>query len=462
MAPRVAYNFDAGSGATAPDLSGNGLTCTVGGYTTGHTSFGAVGDASHSAFGYTGSTFTPTVGWTVMAWVKPITRNAGDTVFFLASDAPANTWWFEVDWDGGNHLMLDVLSPGHGQQTAAASATTATGAYVHVAATWNASTGVCTLYVGAVAVATLTVSSAFGAPGIFEGGGWSFYGNFGTAALDDFRIDDSVLTQAQISTAMNTPVTGGGTPITASGTVSLTGAAALRAPIAGSGTVSLAGTGRLGGSARGAGTITLGGQAALGGRMAAAGTVTLGGSATLAAPGGALTASGQLLLGGGAALRAPVAAAGTVALGGQAALSTLSKMVASGGLALGGAASLRGALSAGGTIVLGGQAILFAGGSGDEMDEAEFWAQSSGLTPLRDYSTEEHQLAAMRAKLSLTGGSLDDVAPLYYGSLGYTGTVDEMEHAFWANLAGLSATAAYDSSQPDVKAQALATGPVVP
>lgn len=234
------------------------------------------------------------------------------------------------------------------------------------------------------------------------------------------------------------------------------------APIAASGTVSLAGAGVLGGGARGTGTVTLGGAAALGGRMAAAGTVTLGGQATLAAPGGALTASGQLLLGGGAALRAPIAAAGTVALGGQAALSTLSKMVASGVLALSGAASLRGALAGGGTIMLGGQAILFAGGSGDEMDEAEFWAQSSGLTPLRDYSTEEHQLAAMRAKLSLTGGSLDDVAPLYYGSLGYTGTVDEMEHAFWANLAGLSATAAYDSSQPDVKAQALATGPLVP
>jgi hypothetical protein len=209
MALRAAYALDAGSGTTGTDASGNGFTATVSGWNaSGHT------NAAASDVSYSGSALisSPTA-WTVMCWAKPITHAAGDTVFALANDAAASSYWFECDWADSTHLQIDIQAPGHGNQTGTASTTTSTGTWVHVAMTWTSSTGAVTLYLNGTSVASLTASGSFTAPSFFTAGSWDFYGNSNATLIDDFRIFDTALTSTDINTWASTPVVVSAVPV---------------------------------------------------------------------------------------------------------------------------------------------------------------------------------------------------------------------------------------------------------
>lgn len=220
MALVAAWAFDAGTGTTAVDATGNGHAATVSGWTTGHTSYGAVGDSSHSAFHYSGTLVSSPTAWTFMGWVKPTTNDGGDTLLFVSNDESASSWWVEVDWSDSTHLQLETawgVTP--------ASVTTSVGAWVHVAVSWSASANLVTLYLNGVSVATKTSSGTL-TPGQFEGGGWAYFGNVNTGIVDDARFDNTALSPTDITTYMNTPVGGGSNSYAASGAVSSTSSVA--------------------------------------------------------------------------------------------------------------------------------------------------------------------------------------------------------------------------------------------
>ena len=159
------------------------------------------------------------------------------------------------------------------------------------------------------------------------------------------------------------PVTGG-TPITASGSITLGGSATAQAAATASGSVTLGGSATGQAPVTASGSVTLGGSATAQGAVTASGSVTLGGTATAQA---AATASGSITLAGSATAvdSTGSTASGSITLGGSA--TAQAATTASGSITLGGSATARAAATATGSITLGGtatgQAPLTATGS---------------------------------------------------------------------------------------------------
>lgn len=212
MALQLEWGLNEGTGTSSADSSGHGHNATVSGWAAGHTSFGATNAK------FVGSLISSPTGFTILGWAFPLRSNAGDTLLAIGDGEAANSWWFEIDWADSTHLQIDIQAPGHSQQTAIASVTTALNAWVYVAMSWSASTGAVKLSIGGTVRATLTAAGAFSSVGFLTGGSWDFYGNNNVTVVDDARLDDTELSPAAITTYMNTPA-GGATQYPVSGTV---------------------------------------------------------------------------------------------------------------------------------------------------------------------------------------------------------------------------------------------------
>lgn len=95
------------------------------------------------------------------------------------------------------------------------------------------------------------------------------------------------------------------------------------------------------------------------------------------------------------------------------------------------------------------------------MLERDFWAQSSGLTPVEQYSLQDHKRFAWKSVLSSSLSNYDDLQYAYLTTVvGKTTDVDTLLNAFWASLSGL--TPAQKFSTADHRLAALALSPAVP
>lgn len=204
--PIVAYNFDAGTGTTITDNSGNGNTLTFGSpsswSTTGHTNgaFNGGGSGGIGAYNTVGLT-NPSPAITIMGWVKPTGTDTTDVrVLFGFFDSSQNTYFaiYQNRNDWGTNGVLQVNARVGGTLQEMDSPALAVGSWVHLAATYDGSNLI--LYENGVQVATKAISGTLSTSNAFDIGAGA------QALIDDVRVYNFALSASQISSVMNIPV----------------------------------------------------------------------------------------------------------------------------------------------------------------------------------------------------------------------------------------------------------------
>jgi glucose/arabinose dehydrogenase/chitodextrinase len=201
----AAYSFNEGTGTTAADASGTGNPGTIG--TAAWSTAGKYGNAL-SFNGTTARVTVPdsaslrlTAGMTLEAWVFPTTANAnwrdviykGNDDYYLEATSSASSRPVGGGKFGGNY--------GEVYGTTALTANT----WTHLAVTYDGAT--LRLFVNGTQVSsgarTGPIASSSGALSI---GGDGPFGQYFSGRIDDVRIYNRALTQAQLQTDMATPV----------------------------------------------------------------------------------------------------------------------------------------------------------------------------------------------------------------------------------------------------------------
>src|SRR5262249_41591589 len=195
--------FNEGSGTTAGDASGNGHTGVVTGATW--TSSGRYGGAL--SFNGTNALVTVadaaslhlTSGMTLEAWVDPsVVTSAWRDVIYKGND----NYYLEGTSDqGGKPALGSTISP----SPVYGSAALAAGTWTQLAATYDGST--LRLYVNGTQVASRAQRGSLPtSANPLQIGGDSLWGQYFSGVIDEVRIYNRALTQAEITTDMNTPV----------------------------------------------------------------------------------------------------------------------------------------------------------------------------------------------------------------------------------------------------------------
>ena len=221
----AAYNFNEGSGATVADASGNGLTGTIQGatWTTGGRYGNALSFNGADSYVDLGN---PTLlritgSFTLSAWIKAAANPPNDGQIIAKSDT-ASGWQLKTTPDTGPHTFGARITGAVNSPTRRYSTTVRSlNVWYHVAGVYDATAGTFDLYVNGVRdngtlVGTIPSSQINSLVNVNIGrrtGGTYFNG-----IIDEVRIYNRALTQAQIQSDMNTPIPS--QPINISGALS--------------------------------------------------------------------------------------------------------------------------------------------------------------------------------------------------------------------------------------------------
>jgi PKD repeat protein len=210
----AAYNFDAGSGTTLTDLSGNGNNGTI--TNAQWTSAGKYGGALifngslDSLVTAPGSVSLNLInGMTLEAWVKPTSLNSPNQGWCSAIAKEHLNSSNDVSYSlyaaegAGTPPGVQLLVNGNDQGPQAA-AVLPLGQWTFLSATYNGS--VANFYVNGQLVASQSLSGSITTTNdpLTIGGDWS--GEMFTGLIDNVRVYNTALSQAGIQTDMNTPV----------------------------------------------------------------------------------------------------------------------------------------------------------------------------------------------------------------------------------------------------------------
>jgi glucose/arabinose dehydrogenase len=202
----AAYNFDAGTGTTAADLSGNGnnaslsgATWTAAGKNAGAISFDGTNDSLSIA---DAPTLDLTTGMTLSAWVRPTGGSTYRTVLF--KERPSGLAYALYAQTGGTgpsgHAWI-----GGGEPRARSTSQIGAGAWMHLAATYDGSN--VRLYIGGNLAATAPATGAIGtSTGPLKIGGNAVVSEWFGGQIDDVRVYDRALSLAEIQADRDTPV----------------------------------------------------------------------------------------------------------------------------------------------------------------------------------------------------------------------------------------------------------------
>jgi concanavalin A-like lectin/glucanase superfamily protein/HYDIN/CFA65/VesB family protein len=208
----AAYSFDEGGGTTVNDLSGNGNTGTVS--NTTWTSFGKYGNAL--VFDGTSSRVTIndsaslhlTTGMTLEAWINPSTVSSA---------------WRDVIYKGNDNYFLEATSPngsvpggggifGGASALVVGSIALSVNTWSHLALTYDGAT--LRLYVNGVQVAsTARTGNILTSTNPLQIGGDGIFGQFFAGMIDEVRVYNTALNQAQVQSDMGVPVGGSSGPL---------------------------------------------------------------------------------------------------------------------------------------------------------------------------------------------------------------------------------------------------------
>jgi hypothetical protein len=200
----AAYGFNEGSGTTAADSSGSGNAGTIG------TATWSTAGKNGNALSFNGTSARVTVpdsaslrlaaGMTLEAWVNPSTvDSAWRDVIYKGND----DYYLMATSSPGRPVGGGIFGGSYGEAYGTANLTANT--WTHLAATYDGTT--LRLFVNGTQVSTATRSGNIAtSTGVLNIGGDAAFAQYFTGRIDDVRIYNRALTQAQVQTDMNTPI----------------------------------------------------------------------------------------------------------------------------------------------------------------------------------------------------------------------------------------------------------------
>ena len=201
----AAWSFNAGSGTTVADVSGNGRTGTISGATWSTQgkygnalSFDGVNDwvtvADHNSLDLT-------TGMTLSAWVFPTaTTGVRDILIKEGSNVDVYNLYAR---NGAGRPESNVFVGGLNRM--AEGAPLSANVWTHVAGTYDGA--VLRLFINGVQAASQSIAGAISvSTGPLRIGGNSIWGEFFQGRIDDVRVYNRALTQGEIQSDMNTPL----------------------------------------------------------------------------------------------------------------------------------------------------------------------------------------------------------------------------------------------------------------
>ncbi len=190
------YTFDAGTGTTATDSSGNNNTGALNGatWTTGKYGGALNFNGSNTVQIPSAPSLNLTTGMTLAAWIKPSTSQTGwRTIMQKQADA----YFLNASKGTGTLLPAGGGTIGSGGPIVSGTTTSPVNAWTHIALTYDGTT--MRLYVNGTQVsstaATGTIQTTTNPLWI---GGNSPYGEYFQGAIDEARVYNRALTAAEI------------------------------------------------------------------------------------------------------------------------------------------------------------------------------------------------------------------------------------------------------------------------
>jgi hypothetical protein len=203
----AAYGFQEGSGTTTADVAGLGHTGTLAGaaWTTAGKngnalSFDGINDSVSVA---DAADLDLTAGMTLEAWVRPIALTDWNTV--VMKEGSATTLAYALYANDGAPFPALTVRIGSQDRSATGSAPLPLNTWTHLAATYDGS--ILRLYVNGIQVGLLVQSgNMIVSTRTLRIGGNTVWGEYFNGTIDDVRIYNRALTEAEIQTDMNTAV----------------------------------------------------------------------------------------------------------------------------------------------------------------------------------------------------------------------------------------------------------------
>ena len=211
--PVSAYSFDEGVGSTAADASGHGNAGTISGATWN------AGGRFGSALSFNGTNSWVTVadaasldlttGMTLEAWIKPTALSSWRTV--VMKETPGDLAYVLYGYDNAPRPAAYISVSG--QVSTSGGAAPALNAWTHLAATYDGAS--LRLFTNGVLVSTTAKTGAMvTSANPLRIGGNGVWGEYFSGLIDEVRVYNRALSQAEIQTDMATPIGSGGPPPT--------------------------------------------------------------------------------------------------------------------------------------------------------------------------------------------------------------------------------------------------------
>jgi glucose/arabinose dehydrogenase/fibronectin type 3 domain-containing protein len=202
----AAYNFDAGSGTSVVDASGNGNTGTITGATWvagkygGGLQFDGVSNIVQVPSSTSLNSVTSTM--TLAAWIKP---TASQTGWRTIMQKQADAFYLNASNSNGPLFPSGGGTIGGWSQFVSGTTGSPVNGWTHVALTYDGS--MLRLYVNGTQVATATAGGAIQTTTspLWIGGNQP-YGEFFTGVIDEARVYNRALSATEIQTVMNNPL----------------------------------------------------------------------------------------------------------------------------------------------------------------------------------------------------------------------------------------------------------------
>ena len=212
----AAYKFNEGNGTIVNDASGNGITGSIFGatWTTGGRNGNALGFDGSSSYVDLGnpSLLQITGSMTCSAWVKAAANPANDGQIVAKSNDAAG-WQLKTSRDTGPQTFGVAISSGSGRVQRYSTTVRSLNVWYYVTGVYDAAARTLDIYVNGVLDngvlrGTIPASQVDAPVNVYIGKRTSLYGGryFFNGIIDDVRIYNRAMSQAEIQADMNTPV----------------------------------------------------------------------------------------------------------------------------------------------------------------------------------------------------------------------------------------------------------------